>query len=489
MWDIKYRPAVFSDVLGQEGSIQVLRARLRENKAFDTSYVFAGGHGCGKTTLARILARAMLCTNLTAEGDPCNECEHCKACMSESMVAFNELNAASQGTTADMRQLVEDNAYSLPGIPKRIYVLDEAHRMSKDAQDVLLKPIEDKQMVVILCTTELPKIRSTISSRCEIYEIRRIDRMDILKRMKMILESEGVPYEDDAVLTVIDIANGHVRDAVNKLETVAQLGPITVESVRERLNLSVVSTYYEILLSLGDPSKAVQLAEEACNRVGPSEVVSGLAEAAMNSYRHAHKIYADFAIFDREAAEKTYALLGDTLPRLAQYFLRNAYPTKLNVVCDVVTLCETGGKASVETAQVVSTPPVLVQVQTISAPQQAPPSTAPTAPSEPPPAKTEAVKPEASKEKPPSTPPKTIPPSDPTRQKNVRSDGIGPKGSSDPFALGDQDHKAVPTEYPRGHNTKAPPPRKKVNGNGDVRPLTPPEVTIRLNELRFRKRV
>src|SRR5690606_16485666 len=158
--------------------------------------------------------------------------------------------------------------------------------------------------------------------RCEIYEIRRIDRLDILQRMKMILEKENVAYEEDAILTVIDVANGHVRDVINKLETVAQLGFVSVEAVRERLNLSVVSTYYDILLSLGDPSKAVQLVEEACNRVGPSEVTAGLAEAAMNSYRHAHKIYADFSVFDRTAAEKAHTLLGDTLPRLAQYFLR-----------------------------------------------------------------------------------------------------------------------------------------------------------------------
>lgn len=486
MWDIKYRPAVFSDVLGQEGSASILRARLKEGKAFDTSYIFAGGHGCGKTTLARILARAMLCLDLTADGDPCNKCEHCVACMSESMVAFNELDAASQGTTADMRQLVEENAYDLPGITKRVYTLDEAHRMSKDAQDVLLKPIEDKRMVVIFCTTELPKIRSTISSRCEIYEIRRIDRLDILKRMKMILEKENVAYEEDAILTVIDVANGHVRDVINKLETVAQLGPVSVEAVRERLNLSVISTYYDILLSLGDPSKAVQLVEEACNRVGPSEVTAGLAEAAMNSYRHAHKIYADFSVFDRTAAEKAHALLGDTLPRLAQYFLRNNYPTKLNLICDVVTLCETGGKAPVGVTQAAATPPVLVQVQqTAPAPQQ---ERAPA--TQPPQEVTAETVAEASKGTPPSTPPQTPQNVDPTKEKNVRSDGIGPKGSSDPYALGDQDHKAVPTEHPRGYNIKPPAPKKKSKGPGDPVPsLVASEVTARLNDLRFRKRV
>lgn len=483
MWSNKYRPAVFSDVLGQEGSTQILRARLREGKAFETSYIFAGGHGCGKTTLARILARAMLCQQLTSEGDPCNECDHCLACMTESMVAFKELDAASQGTTADMRQLVEENAYALPGIAKRIYTLDEAHRMSKDAQDVLLKPVEDKKLVLIFCTTELPKIRSTIASRCETYEIRRIDRMAIFERMKLVLEKEGVSFEDDAVLTVIDIANGHVRDVLNKLETVAQLGPITVEAVRERLNLSVVTTFYEVLMSLGDPSKAVRLVEEACDRVGPSDVITGLAEAAMNSYRHAHKIYADFSVFDRAAAERAYTLLGDSLPKLAQFFLRNSYPSKLSLVCDIVSLCDTGGKIAPVENPVSSNPPVLIQVQAQA------PSAAQSVSQLPLPQAEETPQKTASVPKAPEGPPsKTTPPPDPSKQRDTRIDGIGPKGSSDLYALGPLDHKAIPAEFPRGHNLKQQPmPLKKKHGVKDeAPPLTPAEITVTLNALRKR---
>lgn len=358
MWDTKYRPMVFSDVLGQEGSIRVLLSRLRKGEAFDTSYIFAGGHGSGKTTLARILARAMFCRALGDDGNPCNACDHCQACLNESMVAFMELDAASQGTTADMRRIVDNLVYSVPGAPKRIYLLDEAHRMSRDAQDVLLKPIEDKRVVIILCTTEVAKIRDTIKSRCETYEIRRIHREDILTRVQKILAAEGVGYEDDAILTVIDHARGHVRDVLNRLETIAQLGPITMDAVRERLDLSVVSQYYEILLALGDAPKAIGLVEQVCDRVGPAQAAVGIAEAAMNAYRQANKIQSDFSQLDRALAEKVHALYGAATPSIAQYFLRAGATSTLDVVCDVVACCAAGG-VPVSNVTVVS-PPVKV---------------------------------------------------------------------------------------------------------------------------------
>src|SRR5690606_11164904 len=227
-------------------------------------------------------------------------------CLNETMGAFTELDAASQGTTADMRRLVEHLAYDFPGAKKRIYLLDEAHRMSRDAQDVLLKPIEDNRVVVLFCTTEYGKIRDTIKSRCEVYEIRKIQREEILARAQMILRAEGVEFEDDAILTVIDHARGHVRDVINRLETIAQLGPITMVAVRERLDLSLTSVYYDILLALGDAALAIELVEGACGRVGPAQVATGLAEAAMNAYRQANKIHTDYSLVDRERASQVY---------------------------------------------------------------------------------------------------------------------------------------------------------------------------------------
>lgn len=368
MWDTRYRPLVFSDVLGQGGAVDVLRARLNKGEAFDTSYIFAGGHGSGKTTLARILARAMLCLDPRPEGDPCNVCDHCQACLSETMVAFTELDAASQGTTADMRRIVEHLSYDVPGVKKRIYLLDEAHRMSRDAQDVLLKPIEDKRVVVLLCTTEYGKIRETISSRCETHEIRKIQSQDILARVRSILTKEQVAFEDEAILMVIDHARGHVRDVLNRLETIAQLGPITVEAVRERLDLSTVPLYYDILLALGHPPEVIARIEQACERVAATQVTTGIAEAAMNAFRHANKIHTDYSQVDQQRAALVYERFGPEVTNIARYFLGlGAYATRLDLVCAAVAFTGSVAPGAMERARVVA-PPVLVVTAPTSAP-------------------------------------------------------------------------------------------------------------------------
>lgn len=449
MWDTRYRPLVFSDVLGQEGSVRVLRSRLAKGEAFDTSYIFAGGHGSGKTTLARILARAMLCQNRREDGDPCNACDHCQACLSETMAAFTELDAASQGTTADMRRIVDHLVYDTPGVAKRIYLLDEAHRMSRDAQDVLLKPIEDKRVVVLFCTTEYGKIRDTIKSRCETYEIRKIQKEDILGRVQHILTQEGVAFEDDAVLTVIDYARGHVRDVLNKLETIAQLGPLTMDAVRERLDLAVVSLYYDILLALGDAPEVIRRVEDACDRVGPVQVATGLAEAAMNAYRYANKIFTDHSQLDSERAARVHERFGEATVHLARYFLSlGAYVSRLDLVCAALA-CGKSGPALV--APQVTTVPVMV-VASVAPPALAP---VPTMRDEPP-----AVVPTSSPASAPTAPTPVSPAPVSDEGTAATSSAVASMGYTDgniPMYPEDAEAMLMPAERPKGIGHSNPP--------------------------------
>lgn len=341
MWDVRYRPQRFSEVLGQDGAVRVIKARLAAGAALSTSYIFAGGHGQGKTTLARILARAVLCQDLQPDGEPCNGCDNCQAVLTETSMAFSELDAASKGGIDNIRSIVDDLPFVIPGAPTRVYLFDEAHRMSRDAQDVLLKPLEDKRLVGIFCTTEPDKIRGAIKSRCESHTIRKVTREDILARMRWVVEQEGVRADDDAILIVIDQSGGHVRDILNTLEMVAQMGPISVEAVREYLQTSVVSSYYDILLSLGDPAKAVLLAEQASDQVGVSAVFEGLAEAAMSSFRLANGMFADFTFVDRERAQRVYAMYKTQAVHLAEYFLGFQKPTKVGLTCAILA-CSSG---------------------------------------------------------------------------------------------------------------------------------------------------
>lgn len=367
MWDQKYRPLKFADVLGQDGNIKVLKARLRKGTAFDTSYVFSGGFGRGKTTLSRIHARAMLCLDLDkTDPEPCNACENCTSILNEQPGAFSERDAASQGTIDHMRAIVEELPFVIPNAPKRIYLFDEAHRMGSGSQDVLLKPLEEKRMVGMFCTTEVAKLRPAIRSRSEEYTIRTVTRDDVLKRMRMVLAAEAVEFEDDAVYIVIDHANGHVRDVLNMLEMISQLGPVTVANVRDYLRLSVVTLYYEILLNLDNPTKAIELLDQACDHVAPEDISSGLAEAAMNSFRISHNMHANFALVDKKLAEQVYGKYQASVIRLADWFLRSRFATKLSLTRDLVILSQTPGNLPADGPA----PPVVFASAT--APQQAP---------------------------------------------------------------------------------------------------------------------
>lgn len=403
----------------------------------------AGGFMNHNTTLARILGRALLCLDLRDDGEPCNECDNCRAILEENSMVFSELDAASKGTIDNVRRIVDGLGFVTPGASKRVYVFDESHRMSRDSQDVLLKPLEDKKLVGIFCTTEPAKIRGTIRSRCEEYPIRKITREAIQARMQSILEKEGVKSDADALLTVIDHCGGHVRDVLNRLEMIAQLGPVDSETVREYLSLGLVSTYYQILLSLGDPAKSVALVEEACDKVGVEDVSAGIAEAAMNAYRLAHNMFAEFTYVDRGLAEEVYKVYGDNVIQLAEYFLHR-HVGKTSLICDVVRC--SGGVPSTQAAR--SPAPVKVHAcEPVATSAESPPV----------PAKPSFVEGTPSVEE-TQAPPSPIVPDEPVAEgppSDVRQDGVGNLGSSDVQALTTMDTEAIALKHPRGHKGKA----------------------------------
>lgn len=401
MWDILYRPLRYADVLGQEGNVELLKARIRNKTAFDTSYVFSGGFGRGKTTLGRIHARAMLCLDLNLKDpEPCNQCDNCKAILDNQPSPYSERDSSNQASADEVRAIVDSLHYVLENAPMRICLFDEAHSLSKTAQDAVLKPVEEKKIVCMFCTTEVEKLRGAIRSRCEEYTIRKVGRDKLLGRMQMILNQQAVKFEDDAVLVVIDHQGGHVRDVINTLESISQVGPIGMDNVREYLRLSSVTLHYQILLHLDDPNLAIKLLDQACDLESPEEVAAGLAEAAMNSYRTAHRMVHDFSQIDRSLAEQVYAKYKDHVRRFARWFIsvRAKSPTKLSLTLDLVEFYQNPGNLPVEGVQ----PPVIFMVNQ-SEPRYVPPAlpevsepdiaTLPTALPPPPPMPTERPQP------------------------------------------------------------------------------------------------
>ncbi len=212
----KWRPAVFEDVVGQEHITDVLRGEIIRGSV-SHAYLFCGSRGTGKTTCAKILAKAVSCEH-PVDGDPCGECENCKRA-AESF-DISEIDAASNNGVDNIRELREEVLYPPSELKRRVYIIDEVHMLSTGAFNALLKTLEEppEHAMFILATTELNKIPATILSRCKRFDFHRITPDNIAKRLKFICESESIPMTDGAIMLISRLAGGAMRDALSMLE-------------------------------------------------------------------------------------------------------------------------------------------------------------------------------------------------------------------------------------------------------------------------------
>ena len=220
----KWRPAVFSDVVGQKNVTDVLKYEVESGKTTH-AYLFCGSRGTGKTTCAKILAKAVNCLN-PRNGDPCCECEACIAAETGSGTDIIELDAASNNGVDDVRAIRDDVSFLPAFLRKKVYIIDEAHMLSGSAFNALLKTLEEppEHVVFILATTEFQKLPVTIVSRCQRFDFRRISASDIASRLSFIASQEGIEIPDDALERISLMAKGGLRDAISLLELCSSSG-------------------------------------------------------------------------------------------------------------------------------------------------------------------------------------------------------------------------------------------------------------------------
>ncbi len=284
----KYRPDTFKSVIGQEHITNTLKNAI-VNDHLAHSFLFTGPRGIGKTTCARILAKTINCQNITSEGEACNECESCQVFNEQKSLNIYELDAASNNTVEDIRNLVDQVRFGPQGGKYKVYIIDEVHMLSQSAFNAFLKTLEEPPpyAIFILATTEKQKILPTILSRCQIFDFNRIQVKDIFESLSGIAHNEGVEAEDEALHIIAQKADGALRDALSLYDRLVSFSgdKITYQNVIENLNILDYDYYFKVtdhLINQDIPNALLIFNEILNNGFDGHDFLVGLSEHLRN---------------------------------------------------------------------------------------------------------------------------------------------------------------------------------------------------------------
>ncbi len=250
----KYRPQTFDDVVGQMAVTQTLKTQLQSGR-LSHAYLFTGSRGTGKTSSAKILAKAVNCEN-PQDGNPCNRCKSCLAIDSGSCMDVLEIDAASNNGVDNVRDLRDDAIYSPSQVKMRVYIIDEVHMLSISAFNALLKIIEEppEHLLFILATTELHKVPATILSRCQRFSFRRISQEDIAERLQYVAYQENLELDETAARVLARLADGGMRDGLSLLDQCASAttGALTADKVYACLGIAGIQECGKLMAHIAD---------------------------------------------------------------------------------------------------------------------------------------------------------------------------------------------------------------------------------------------
>lgn len=313
----KWRPVRFADVVGQQAVAQTLLNQLAADRIFH-AYIFTGIRGTGKTTLARILAKAVNCLN-PQNGEPCGECEICRGIDNGSILDVSEIDAASFTGVDNIRELRDETAFCPSRCKKRVYIIDEVHMLSMNAFNALLKIMEEppEHVMFILATTEIHRVPPTILSRCIRFDLRRLTVPDITSRLNVIAQGEGIALDADAALLIARLADGAMRDAVSLLETcITQQNTVAAADVMAAAGVTDTENLFSICAALaqGDAARVLDTVGELYdNSLEPARLCTLLARhlrSALLADINPASLSAEFPESEINEYKKLSALFG-----------------------------------------------------------------------------------------------------------------------------------------------------------------------------------
>ena len=282
----KYRPQNFDDLLGQDALVQTLTNAIQNNRLHH-AYILTGIRGVGKTSTARIIAKALNCIGPDGKGGPtvhpCGVCENCKAITAGRHIDVMELDAASRTGVDDIREILDGVRYKPTNARYKIYIIDEVHMLSKNAFNALLKTLEEppSHVIFIFATTEIRKVPVTILSRCQRFDLQRLKIEELMKMFHKIIEAEKINAEEEALLMLAKAADGSARDATSLLDQAISLGlgNVKVDVVKNMIGIADRSTTFDLFESLtsGQVDHAVELLrQQYSDGANPSTILQDL---------------------------------------------------------------------------------------------------------------------------------------------------------------------------------------------------------------------
>lgn len=282
----KYRPQNFNELLGQDALVRTLTNAIKNNRIHH-AYILTGIRGVGKTTTARLIARALNCTGKDGHSDPtinpCGICENCKAIAASRHIDVLELDAASRTGVDDIREILDGVRYKPTNARYKVYIIDEVHMLSKNAFNALLKTLEEppSHVIFIFATTEIRKVPVTVLSRCQRFDLQRLTVDTLIEHFKNIIQKENLKAEDEALHIIAKAADGSCRDGLSLLDQAISLGSgeVKTEIVRNMIGLADRSQTFDLFESLlgGNIDKVVNtLAEQYKNGANPTTILQDL---------------------------------------------------------------------------------------------------------------------------------------------------------------------------------------------------------------------
>lgn len=284
---LKYRPAKFSELIGQQRAVKLLQRSVQLKRYFPC-YLISGPFGAGKTSIARIFSQAVLCER-PEDGEPCSACSSCREFEAATNPNYSELDSASHGSVEDIRRLRDEANYKpFGGRDRRVVYLDEAGSITRAGNNAFLKLLEEgsDSVIFVMTTTDPDNILDTVKSRAFEIELNKISPNDIFSRLEHVIKLESIEADEKALRLIASYSQGHMRDALMLLDQMRLSGPITEQVAREQLKVDTKVEFLRLLYALGSGkvSEMVELLSVLETRLTPIEIWKGVQEAVADCY-------------------------------------------------------------------------------------------------------------------------------------------------------------------------------------------------------------